>query len=191
MLLWSDEMAVAYVTLEIVLIALLLLLILRLGLAGLDTASAIGRDGLRIGSCSPEWRLRSGEVLQRGNDRWQLLIFSDHSLVSFPELVGVMNRLWRLFSDPLDVLVLSRDSPQILHAVKEGLNLEVDIAPVDQTVYDRFRVRVMPFAYVVDTAGSVRWRGLVNTEDHVLDRLRYAGFPFLAARGNGPLVTHG
>ena len=48
-------------------------------------------------------------------------------------------------------------------ALLEGLSLQVPAAVVPHEVYDRYRIRVMPYAVVVDAAGRVATSGLVNT----------------------------
>ena len=65
-------------------------------------------------------------------------------------------------ADRPDVVVLG-SSDRTSATLLAGLELAVPAAVVPHRVYDRFRVRVMPYAVVVDAAGRVATSGLVNT----------------------------
>lgn len=52
-------------------------------------------------------------------------------------------------------------------------DLLIPILPVTQRIYNQFRVRVMPFATVLDSDGYVRSSGLINSESAVQDLLRF------------------
>lgn len=44
----------------------------------------------------------------------------------------------------------------------KGLDLKVPVVSVDMDFYQRFRVNVMPFAFIVDASGIIRWVGVAN-----------------------------
>ncbi len=93
-------------------VVLVTLAIVRTGLMRLESSAGIWRDGLPSGKAAPSWSLPDLEGHLRitpAGDHWQFLIFADHSLASFPDLVAGMNHLARAVQD-LEVLVLSRDS---------------------------------------------------------------------------------
>lgn len=151
---------------EVVLIALALLALVRTGFARLESSTGILRDGLPVGKVAPSWSLPDITRQLRSSpagERWQFLIFADRSLIAFPSLAAGMNHLG-LTTPELEVLMLSRDSRELCEATVQALNLQLPVMPVDQAFYHRFRVRVMPFAFLLDPGGTIRWLGLVNTE---------------------------
>ena len=154
---------------ELVLIVLVLLAIMRTGFARLESSIGIARDGLSVGKPAPPWSLPdlAGHLrVTPAGDHWQLLIFADHSLSAFPNLVAGMNHLATAVQE-LEVLVLSRESRDLCEATIRALEMQVPIIQVDQAFYDRSRVRVMPFAFLLDHRGVVRWVSLVNTEEQL------------------------
>ena len=165
----DSAQGLAFLGVESVLIALVLLAILRTGLMRLDSSAGIWRDGLPPGKVAPPWSLPDLKGYLRvtpAGDHWQFLIFADHSLSAFPDLVAGMNHLAAGVQE-LEVLVLSRDSRELCEATVRALDLHVPIVQVDQAFYDCFWVRVMPFAFLLDPRGTVRWVGLVNTEEQL------------------------
>lgn len=156
---------ITFLMLEVVLTALVLLAMVRIGFARLESSIGIARDGLPPGKSAPSWRLLDLEGRLRvtpASDHWQFLIFAEHSLASFPNLVAGMNHL-AVTVQELEVLILSRESREFCEAMARALDLTVPIVQVDQALYDKFRVRVMPFAFLLDSGGIVRWVSLVNT----------------------------
>jgi hypothetical protein len=101
------------------------------------------------------------------------LVFADHCLESFPDLVTAMNRLQ---TEPftIEVIVVSRGSARLVRTAAGTLGIAVPIVSVDQAFYDRHNVRVMPYAVLVDDQGIVRWTGIANHEGHLRHALRMA-----------------
>jgi hypothetical protein len=157
---------VTFLGIELAFIALVLLAIVRTGFARLSSPIGIARDGFAPGKQVPSWSLPDLEGhlrLTPAVDHWQLLVFADRSLVAFPDLIAGMHHITRAVQG-LEVLLLSNESREECAITAQGLDLQVPIVPVDPTFYDRYRVRVMPFAFFLDPGGIVRWVGLVNSE---------------------------
>ncbi len=170
----DTALGLTFLGVELAFIVLVLLAIVRTGFFRLESSVGIARDGLPPGKSAPSWSLPDLEGHLRvtpSADHWQLLIFTDHSLASFPHLVAGMNHLVASVQD-LEILVLSRDDRELCEATIRAFDLQVPIVQVDQTLYDNFRVRVMPFAFLLDFRGIVRWVSLVNTEEHLSHMLR-------------------
>ncbi len=159
-------LGVTFLGVELVFIALVLLAMVRTGFARLGSAVGIARDGFPPGTTAPPWSLSDLQghlrVTPAGN-HWQLLIFANRALVVFPELVDGVHHLARTAQD-LEIVVLSSEDKESNVVTAQGLDLQVPVVAVDQTFYDRYRVRVMPFAFFLDPHGFVRWVGLVNSE---------------------------
>lgn len=163
-------LGITFLVLELVFIALVLLAIVRTGLARLGSAIGIARDGFPPGKMVPPWSLPDIDGHLRvtpAGDHWQLLVFVNRALVAFPELVEGMHRLAQATQD-LEVLILSNEGKEHNSVTVEGLALQIPIVSVDAAFYDRFRVRVMPFAFFLDPRGIVRWVGLAGHEEQVV-----------------------
>lgn len=169
-------LGITFLVLELVFIALVLLAIVRTGLARLGSAVGIARDGFPPGKMVPAWSLPDIEghlrLTPTGN-HWQLLVFVNRALVAFPELVEGMHSLAQAARE-LEIVILSNEDKQYNLVTAEGLNLQIPIVSVDTAFYESFRVRVMPFAFFLDPRGSVRWVGLVSTEKHLFHAWRLA-----------------
>lgn len=149
---------------EFVFIILCLLAIVRTGFVRLESSIGLRRDGLPYGKTAPGWSLPDVEGRLRvtpAGDHWQLLIFADHSLASFPDLVAEINELFAT-NQELEVIVLSHDDQELCEATVRVLDLRVPLVRVNQAFYERYRVRVMPFAFILDPLGKVQWVGLAN-----------------------------
>jgi hypothetical protein len=162
----DTALGITFLGVELALIALVLFAIVRTGFMRLDSSAGIWRDGLPHGKAAPSWSLPdlAGHLrVTPAGDHWQFLIFTNHSLVSFPDLITGIHHLAQAVQE-LEVLVLTRGDREYCESIVRGLNLQVPVVPVDQVLYDRYRVRVMPFATLLDPQGITRWVGLVNTE---------------------------
>lgn len=160
----SSAVGISFLILEVVFITLALLMILQMGVQRLESSIGIMRDGFPPGKAAPKWSLPDlmGQMRKTPTgSQWQLLIFVDHTLVSFPELSTEINQ-FSMATPELEVLVVSRDDMRLCVATQEILNLQVPIVPVDQSFYERYRVRIMPFVMFLDPLGTVYSAGLVN-----------------------------
>ena len=170
---------VIFLVLELICIALALLSVLRSGIARLSSSAGVARDGFPPGKAVPSWSLPDYDGYLRvtpAGDHWQLLVFADNCLASFPEVVSGMHHLSQEFQE-LEVLIMSQESKEDCRITAEGLDLRVPTVPVDSSFYDRFRVRVMPFLFFVDPQGIVRWVGLANTEQQLIHAWHMAQVP--------------
>ncbi len=167
---------IIFLGVELVFLALVFLAIIRTGFARLGSSIGIARDGFPPGKVVPAWSLPDidGRLhVTPAGDHWQLLVFANRALVGFPELIEGMHAISKTVED-LEVLVLSSEDQEHNIVTAQGLDLQVPIVTVDQSFYDRFRVRVMPFAFFLDPRGIVRWVGLVSTEDQLFHAWRMA-----------------
>ena len=132
----------------------------------LSGSRAIAEDGLRRGSRAPRWSLAdSSGQLRHSPPRsmpLQLIVFTDHSLKSFPSVAEGLHAL-AAGSSPPEIIVLTRHAGRITEPVLDVLGLSS--APVitgSPSLYGKYNVRVMPFIVAVDSAGRVRASSLVN-----------------------------
>lgn len=124
----------------------------------------MARDGYRPGKAVPAWSLpdTSGQVRKTpGKDHWQLLIFTNHALVAFPNILAGIRQL-ALTAEELEIIILATLSRELCEATIKALDLTIPIVPVNQEFYHRFNVRIMPFIFVLDPTGTVHWVGIAN-----------------------------
>jgi hypothetical protein len=160
-------LSVLFLILGILLLLATLLVFVRVGFSRLESSIGIHGDGLPIGSSAPSWNLPDlqGQRFSTptGND-WQFLIFANKSIAHFLPLIEGMNNL-AFSTQGLQIVLISSDSPTVCESMVKGLGFEAPVIPVEKRLYEQFRVRVMPFGFLLDPAGMVRWCGLVNTGD--------------------------
>lgn len=176
-----DAFAVSYVALWAVVLleGIALLLVLRgVGTIFLNTREGINRDGLPLGSQTPDLVATDASGRQRSfgefRGRWLVLIFASPTCQICLKLVPELQDLRADLGADVEVLVALRaDGPEV---ASEYERLTLGAAPVlavgTRAASDKYKVRVSPFVNVVDPDGVLRAKGLVNSIDNV-DHLMY------------------
>ncbi len=132
----------------------------------LSGARAIADDGLPRGAAAPAWSLPAtgGRPLHSPprERALQLIVFTDHSLKSFPAVAGALRAL-AAAAPELEIVVLARGRSDLTEPVLGALGLgHLPVAAGPPALYGKYNVRVMPFVVFVDRAGQVRASSLVN-----------------------------
>jgi hypothetical protein len=177
-----------------VVVALILCMATVLALFGvthvsMSGAEAIERDGLAPGMPAPVWSLADStgkEVCSPPRAPLQLIMFTDHSLKSFPSVVDGLREV--MAQERLEIVVLTRRSNELAELVLRSIGLEgIPVVTGSPSLYAAYNVRVIPFAIFVDSAGRVRASSLVNEAWQVTKLLQLAELPLepenLAPRG--------
>ena len=145
-------------------------------------SAAIEHDGLHRGLKAPTWSLpdSSGRIVKSPPSKpFQLVVFADHSLKSFPSVVDGLRSLAREAAD-LEIIVLLRQENKVAVAVLGLLGLgDLPVVVGKPSLYGRYNVRVSPFVIFVDSAGRVRASSLVNHEWQLVKLWRLANIPLL------------
>jgi hypothetical protein len=180
-----------FVVLALILCAAAVLAVLGITHIYLSGAEAIERDGMAPGTAAPAWSLpdSSGHIHRSPPDQpLQLIMFSDHSLKSFPSVVdGLQEAMTRAVG--LEIVVLLRGRNEIAEPVLRTLGLgEIPVLTGSSALYGRYNVRVMPFAILVDSAGRVRASSLVNHAWQITKLLQIADLP--PEPGERPAAGH-
>jgi hypothetical protein len=131
----------------------------------LSTARAIPDDGMTRGAAAPAWVLADSAGSEfRSPPRhklFQLIVFADHSLKSFPSSGQALRELLR--EPELEIVLLTRQQSELAEPVLGMLGLgEIPVLTGSPALYGLYNVRVMPFAIIVDSAGRVRASGLAS-----------------------------
>jgi hypothetical protein len=147
----------------------------------LSGSRAIAEDGLRRGSHAPRWSLAdsSGQLVHSPPRARpvQLIVFSDHSLKSFPSVAEGLRALATGAPSP-EIVVLTRQGSEIAAPVLAILGLgSVPVLTGSPALYGKYNVRVMPFVVAVDAAGLVRASSLVNHAWQIEKLWRLAQIP--------------
>jgi hypothetical protein len=179
------SLAIAQLTVTVVLVVLAALALTALGIGRLESPSGILRDGLPHGAPAPTWSLVDSQGRLHCCPRksgWQVVLFAEHSLASFPSSVRAFVRLDE--ETRLDCLVATRGDPHLVTAVFKALTKhQVAVMKVSEDFYTEHRVRVMLFMYVTDESGSVRAMGLANSDDQIFRIWRHATLVGVPSRG--------
>ncbi len=157
--------------------------------ASMSGAEAIERDGLAPGIHAPVWSLAdsAGKVVRSPpRTPLQLIMFTDHSLKSFPSVVDGLREV--MAQERLEILVLTRRHNELAEPVLRLIGLDgIPVLTGSPSLYAAYNVRVTPFAIFIDSAGRVRASSLVNHAWQVTKLLQLADLPLepedLAPRG--------
>jgi hypothetical protein len=158
-------LAILFLLIGMLLLLATLLIFVRVGFSRLESSFGIHGDGLPIGNPAPSWNfpdLQGQQFYTPTHDAWQFLIFADKSIAHFLSLVEGLNKL--AFSlQELQILLISSDPPSVCASMVSGLGFEAPVVPTEKRFYEQFRVRVMPFGFLLDPDGIIRWCRLLNT----------------------------
>ena len=169
---------------------LLLLLYRHFGMMSLGTLEGVQRDGLPVGAVAPP----IGGVTAAGEDegweprrgRPELLLFASPDCEPCKTVMPAVNRLATAAGDALGVTAVvpgPRESVERLVAQYDPPYLA--FAEDGSGAFNRFRVRVTPFAFVVGADGRVLAKGLCNDPARLRELLSAGGLD-AAARAVGP-----
>jgi len=156
---------------------LALLAITHLSISGTE---GIERDGLARGKPAPAWSLMdSAGTLHRSppDKPLQLIMFSDHSLKSFPSVIEGLREL-HCQSDELETVIVMRGQSKITEPVLHLLGLDdIPVLTGSSSLYGKYNVRVTPYVIFVDSSGQVRASSLVNHAWQLVKLLQIAALP--------------
>jgi len=143
--------------------------------------AAIEHDGLHRGLAAPTWSLpdSSGRIVRSPppSKPFQLIVFTDHSLKSFPSVIDGLKVLARETAD-LEIIVLLRGDNNAAVGVLGLLGLgDFPVVTGKPSLYGRYNVRVSPFVIFIDSAARVRASSLVNYDWQIMKLWRLANIP--------------
>ena len=179
----STPFYVSYVALWLLLLAmgvLVLLLYRHFGLMALGTLEGGQRDGLPVGAVAPPI---SGVTAAGEEATWeprreqpQLLLFAAPDCEGCAKVLPAVNRLAATNGRGVGVTALVPGRPE------EAARLAAKFAPRfpclaedGRGAFERYRVRVSPFAFVVGGDGRVLAKGLCSDEGRLRDLLAAGG----------------
>ncbi|MDQ2813686.1 MAG: hypothetical protein M3Z75_17925 [Actinomycetota bacterium] len=176
-------LAGAFVLAALVLCAAAVLAVFGITHFVMSGSEAIERDGIYPGLPASAWSLAdsSGSIVRSPPGKpMQMIVFTDHSLKSFPSAADGLRDLAREAVD-LEIVVLLRNRSRMAEPVLGLLGLGgIPVVTGSPSLYGRYNVRVTPFVIFVDSAGRVRASSLVNHAWQIERLWRLANIPLSA-----------
>jgi hypothetical protein len=156
--------AILFIVIAVLLCVAAVMAIFGVTHLAMSGSEAVERDGLHRGTPAPHWSLPDAAGQSRSSPPacgLQLIVFGDHGLKSFPDLIAGIQEL--LTESDLQVIILPREKNNITVPLLGLLGLEdAPVVTGSPSLYGRYNVRVTPFLIFVDPAGLVRGSSLVN-----------------------------
>jgi methylamine dehydrogenase accessory protein MauD len=186
-----DVFALSYVVLwgfVIVEGVAIFLLAHSLGTVYLSTRDGISRDGLAIGSRAPEFEAEDAEggrrPLKSFLGKWLVLVFAAPTCQICWRLTPNLPALRKDIDGHADVLLLLRGDRDAAREYQRAIHDTLPVFAIGKRgVAEHYKVRVSPFVHILDPAGVIRAKGLVNSVENIEHLLYEAGMrhPRLAA----------
>jgi peroxiredoxin len=167
----------------VVVLAVLLLLVYRhFGMMTLGTMEGVQRDGLPIGEKAPSiYGVEPGSkerTWEPPSGRSSVVIFASPDCEPCSVVLPAANRLATMRKSDLSVLTVVPGPVASADRMLEQYKLTFDCLAEDGSgAFDKYRVRVTPFAFVVGPDGLVRAKGLCSDPMMLRDLLEAAGLP--------------
>ena len=156
--------AIPFIVIAVLLCVAAIMAVFGVTHLAMSGSEAVERDGLHRGTPAPSWSLPDAAGRLRSSppsSGFQLIVFGDHGLKSFPELIAGIQEL--LAESELEVIILPREKDNITVPLLGLLGLEsASVVAGSQSLYGRYNVRVTPFLIFIDPAGRIRGSSLVN-----------------------------
>jgi thiol-disulfide isomerase/thioredoxin len=157
---------------------LLLALYRHFGLMALGTADGVQRDGLAVGAEAPSL---SGVLSDGTTADWSpksplttLLFFAAPDCEPCARVVPYLNEL--AHREDLQVVAMASGPRQIAERMAEKFTpIFTSIADDGSGAFQKYRVRVTPFAFVIGNDGRIRAKGLSSDPYRLRDLLQQGG----------------
>jgi hypothetical protein len=176
--------AVLFIIVGLAICLMCILAVLAITHVEMGGSEAIKRDGMRAGAHAPRWQLiDTTGAIHTSPPRLplQLVVFTGHSLKSFPSVVEGVRALAAEAAD-LEIVLLFRHESDIVRPMLELLGLgSIPAVAGPSSLWGRYNVRVSPWLMFVDSAGRVRASSLVNEDWQVTRLYQIARLPLGAA----------
>ncbi len=154
---------------------LILLLYRQLGILYLGSASGVSRDGLAVGTTAPDFALpdTAGRMLSLSALRGRnvLLLFGSPHCDPCRRLLPGLQDFAAGAGRDFEVLWLNQATPEESAQFQAETGVTLPVLSYREGLNDNYRVRVTPFLFMIDAAGVIKAKGLVNTK-HQLEWYR-------------------
>jgi methylamine dehydrogenase accessory protein MauD len=137
----------------------------------LKSSEAITRDGVSIGKQIPKFKsisfIDNLAVTNSIIDKPTLMVFISPNCQACKDLLKVWNKA-KLQYPTIDFLLVGHGTREEFEKMFKKQKAEYDLLiDEDGTMVNRFRVRVSPFAFIIDEKGEVKSKGVCNGLEHI------------------------
>jgi methylamine dehydrogenase accessory protein MauD len=163
---------------HIVVLFCLFLLFRQFGEVYLSTAKGISNDGIPVGAKVPQWPLEPAAKVAPGPTektpqsvlpKRSLLVFVTPACKACDRLVSDWNRLYKLHHGSLRFIIVGVGEKEETEKWIRQRAVQGEIVyDQEQRMMTDYKVRVTPFAFMIDEQGIVLQKGLCNGEQHLL-----------------------
>jgi thiol-disulfide isomerase/thioredoxin len=178
--------------LVVVLAVLVVLMYRHFGMMSMGTLEGVQRDGLPLGSQAPTIGGITAEGIDRGwepkSGRPQLLLFAAPDCEPCATVMPVVNRLAKSPSgSALDfAAIVPGPRAEVIRMTELYDPPYLVLAEDGSGAFNRFRVRVTPFGFIIGADGRVLAKGLCGDAGRLTDLLEAAGLDDVAAAVPAP-----
>jgi thiol-disulfide isomerase/thioredoxin len=143
----------------------ILALMRQLGLRVLNTGEAVSRDGLPLGSIAPGLTDDILARTQAPSTPWSLVVLASRTCQPCRALIPHLNSFAKELASSAAVALVLDESPAAAIETSRELGVASRLVRVIATrgAHDQYRVRVTPFAFLLDSGNRVVAKGLVNS----------------------------
>ncbi len=171
----SGVWLVSYIALWAVVLAqggIIFILLRQLGVIYLGSAQGVAGDGLSVGSNAPDFAVTNvaGEPVTLASfaGRPLLLVFGSPTCEPCKGLIPDLNVFSAERRDELGVLFLSHGDAGATRRFVDDYTIDVPVAHhPDDSIANAYKARVTPFAFLIDSEGVIRAKGLANNREHL------------------------
>jgi methylamine dehydrogenase accessory protein MauD len=160
--------------------ALIFLLYRHFGLMALGALEGVQRDGLRVGAEAPPVSAMTAEgaaaTWAPSRDRRSLLVFVAPNCGPCAAVMPAIGRLAGAGDDSLDITAIVAGAPEAAAGFARKFRLPFRcLAEAGRGAAERYRVRVTPFAFLIDEDGRILAKGLCSDAAHLQELLMAGG----------------
>jgi len=154
---------------------LILLLYRQFGLDYLGRSEARSRDGLPLRSAAPSWELLDENGVVQSSTALRgdplLLVFADLSCPPCRKLLPELEEFATQHPGIIVKIVGSSDAEDNRQMIERYTPSISVLTQIGTEVSDLYRVTATPFLYLIDEAGEIREKGIVNFRAQIEEKL--------------------
>ncbi|PTX64408.1 methylamine dehydrogenase accessory protein MauD [Melghirimyces profundicolus] len=160
----------------------LFILFRQFGEVYLSTGESIARDGIAIGDHVPllnNRRTLNGQTVRDQPGKPTLMLFLSPTCEACKDLIPDWNQAFHERND-IHFRVIAVGNKEKTAEMVKTRKLEGELIPdEDHSILEKHRVRVTPFAFILDEKGVVRGKGLCNGMEHIHGLISYLNSDFV------------
>ncbi|HJT58787.1 MAG TPA: TlpA disulfide reductase family protein [Ktedonobacteraceae bacterium] len=156
-------------------------------------SQTFANHGLPLGTIAPAFaaiNLDGASIrLKDSNGRWRVLVFVSPGCSACQHVIDAVNSFQKERPD-IAVLVIGGPDRQInqAYAVEQHADIPI-LTPQGELANELYLVKSVPFVYILDEAGVIRAKGVMNEREHLQQLLSEAHAPLLASQASQIMLS--